>query len=268
MHPIERLRWIARSEDEADSTVAAEAAWALGELALEEEAAVLTASRRLVLRQPASGPLWWACATILEALGGEDVLQAAQRVAFDLAGDSVSARLTRALRQQLAAGDLLGVAPPAETAARALADEQRFAICLLAPYRELRYEMARFGTADVTGYEVEEADEVLEEASLLLVEPRFASPRHLFVSAGAARAVGAAQRAKVACWAVLGPGRVLSEPLAATASQLARGEGELLPPSSFEAAIDAQGLGEAAEVLGRGSCPPALALAHLGELGR
>ena len=265
MHPIERLRWIARSEGEEDSAVAAEAAWSLAELAVEEPAAVLTAGRRLVLRQPSCGPLWWACANIIEALGGQDILEVAHRVALELAGEGVSARLAAALRREVASGEALAVTPPVGTTGRAL-EAGRYAVRLLAPYRELRYEMAHFGSADVTGFELEESQEALEGCRLLLVEPRFASSERLFVSAAAARAVRAAHRVEVVCWAVLGPGRLLSEPLAVAAGQLVRGESEELAASSFAAAVDSEGLAPPTEALGRSSCPAAAELAHLSGL--
>lgn len=243
--------------------MAAEAAWTLGELAVEEPAAVLTASRRLVLRQPSCGPLWWACASILEAVGSDQVLEVAQRIALELAGDTVSARLAAAVRKELTAREVLALTPPVDTLARAFGQDERYELRLLAPYQELRYEMGHFSSADVTGYEIEEATEALEGARLLLVEPDFATTAQIFVGSSAVRAVRAAHRARVACWLVLGPGRFLSDTLAGAAAQLSAGQGEMLAPSSFEAGIDAAGLGSLEEVLARSSCPPAPELAHL-----
>ena len=57
MHPIERLRWIARAEDEPAASLGSEAAWTLAELAEQEPNALLTACRRLLDRHPACGPL-------------------------------------------------------------------------------------------------------------------------------------------------------------------------------------------------------------------
>src|ERR1700722_1165779 len=61
------LRAVARSRHAPPGELAAEAAWGLAALASEEPAAVLPASRRLLERQPACGPLWWLCARVLTA---------------------------------------------------------------------------------------------------------------------------------------------------------------------------------------------------------
>ena len=67
VHPIERLRYVARAGWAAPAVLAAEAAWALADLALHEEPAVLPACRRLLDRHPGCGPLWWVAARILTA---------------------------------------------------------------------------------------------------------------------------------------------------------------------------------------------------------
>ncbi|HML01405.1 MAG TPA: hypothetical protein VK428_14560 [Acidimicrobiales bacterium] len=65
MHPIERLRYVARSGWGGPASLGAEAAYALAELAEQEPAALLTACRRLLERNPGCGPLWWVCARVL-----------------------------------------------------------------------------------------------------------------------------------------------------------------------------------------------------------
>lgn len=65
MHAIERLRWVAGTRWAPAGELAAEAAWALAELAADEPVAVLPACRRLLDRHPGCGPLWWVAATVL-----------------------------------------------------------------------------------------------------------------------------------------------------------------------------------------------------------
>ncbi len=67
MHPIERLRYVARAGWGAPDVLAAEAAWALADLALHEAPAVLPACRRLLDRHPGCGPMWWVAARIVTA---------------------------------------------------------------------------------------------------------------------------------------------------------------------------------------------------------
>jgi hypothetical protein len=64
--------------------LAAEAAWALGDLAVHEEPAVLPACRRLLDRHPGCGPLWWVAARILTA---GDPVEEAERCANALERD-------------------------------------------------------------------------------------------------------------------------------------------------------------------------------------
>lgn len=263
MHPIERLRWIARLEGESDSTVAGEAAWLLGELSTTEPPAVLTASRRLVLRRPACGPLWWACARILESAGSDDVLDIAQQIALELAADTVPAKLALSLKKEIPSGEALLVTSPSDTISRGLGPPGRYSIRLLASYRDLRYEMSQFRGADVTGYELDEAEEAAEGCSVVLVEPGFTGPDRLYLGVGAAMAVRSARQRGIPCWAVLAAGRSLSEPLAKVASQLARDEVAPFEPDLFARAVDQTGLTSLSEALGQVSCPPALELAHL-----
>jgi hypothetical protein len=267
MHPIERLRWIARAEGESDAMIAAEAAWTLGELAIEEPAAVLTASRRLVLRQPHNGPLWWACARLLEAVGSSQVLDLAQHISVELSSDTVPARLADGLRSELTSTDVIVATVPAELLARAVEYRDNHRLLLVGEYRELRLEVSRLRANSAVGYEIEEAAEALEQAALVLVEPRFASAGQVVVSASAAATVRLANKGPLPVWAVFGPGRVLSEPLAAAATKLLGPEEEPLSPSLFDQAVDEEGLGPIEAALERPCCPLGLELARLHGLG-
>lgn len=76
MHAIERLRWVAGARWAPAGELAAEAAWALTELAEEEPVAVVPACRRLLDRHPGCGPMWWVAACVLTA--GDPVEAAAE----------------------------------------------------------------------------------------------------------------------------------------------------------------------------------------------
>src|SRR3954451_3140179 len=66
MHPIERLRYVARASGADQRVLVHETATALRGLRLEPSGLV-TACRRIVERHPTSGPLWWLCAKTLTA---------------------------------------------------------------------------------------------------------------------------------------------------------------------------------------------------------
>jgi hypothetical protein len=65
VHPIERLRYVARAGWGEPELLAAEAAWALADLSEREPQAVLPACRRLIDRHPGCGPMWWVAARIV-----------------------------------------------------------------------------------------------------------------------------------------------------------------------------------------------------------
>jgi hypothetical protein len=89
VHPIERLRAIARSDDLPHAELAAEAAAALAALA-DDPLGLVPACRRLIDRHPDVGPLWWACARLLSA---DDPFAEARAIRGDLASDQVGLSL-------------------------------------------------------------------------------------------------------------------------------------------------------------------------------
>jgi hypothetical protein len=94
VHPIERLRYVARAGWAAPDVLAAEAAWALADLALRERPAVLPACRRLLDRHPGCGPMWWVAARILTS---GDPVDEAEYCADALEGDETDELLDEAV---------------------------------------------------------------------------------------------------------------------------------------------------------------------------
>jgi hypothetical protein len=64
VHPIERLRYVARAGDADAAVLVQEAAGALAGLG-DDPGGLLLSCRRLLARHPASGPLWALCARML-----------------------------------------------------------------------------------------------------------------------------------------------------------------------------------------------------------
>ncbi|MGH7692671.1 MAG: hypothetical protein ACREOA_08190 [Candidatus Dormibacteria bacterium] len=67
MHPIERLRYVARAGGAPPSSLVSEAAAALAGLA-GDPAAMVTACKRLVGRHPQVGPMWWLASRVLASV--------------------------------------------------------------------------------------------------------------------------------------------------------------------------------------------------------
>lgn len=93
MHPIERLRFVARARGVPGDLLAAEATAALMTFA-GEPAALVAGCRRVLSRQPGCGPLWWACARLLTA---DDIRRVASATIAALEGDTTEAALSMAL---------------------------------------------------------------------------------------------------------------------------------------------------------------------------
>ncbi len=94
VHPIERLRFVARAGWAGPTELAVEAAYALAELAEQEPAALVPACRRLLERNPGYAPLWWVAARVLCA---GDPLEEADRCAGQLEDDRTEELLEEAL---------------------------------------------------------------------------------------------------------------------------------------------------------------------------
>ena len=93
MHPIERLRYVARSTGADTDQLAREAAGALAGFA-DDPAGLVMACRRIVARHALSGPLWWLCSRVLVAA---DPVAEAWRAADELDADTTDRAVVDAL---------------------------------------------------------------------------------------------------------------------------------------------------------------------------
>ena len=103
MHPIERLRYVARAGGAPPSSLVSEAAAALAGLA-DDPPALVTACRRLVERHPHVGPMWWLASRVLAS---SEPRAEAWRVVDELEKD-MTARLLAAQLGESAAVVMLG----------------------------------------------------------------------------------------------------------------------------------------------------------------
>ena len=93
MHPIERLRYVARSSGAPQALLVRETAGALSGLGFDP-AGLVTACRRIVDRHVTSAPLWWLCARVLTAT---DPLAEAYRAADEIEADPTPSAVAHAL---------------------------------------------------------------------------------------------------------------------------------------------------------------------------
>ncbi len=200
MHPIERLRFLARYGDLDVDVLVPEATAALADLARDPRAVVM-AARRLVDTHPCCGPLWWAAALVICA---EHPGEVARFVVASLDSDPTV--------EELAASLPPGAAVVAEATPRvvgALATRPDIDVRLVgdrSTLASLLRELAR--GPEATGWSFDEVVGALVGARLLVVEASAAGPAGCLVAAGASLATQA-REAGVAVWAVAGVGRVL-----------------------------------------------------------
>ncbi|MGI9022090.1 MAG: hypothetical protein ACR2HV_02420, partial [Acidimicrobiales bacterium] len=98
MHPIERLRMVARAEGEDPGLVAQEAAAALAACA-DDPPGLVTGCRRLVDHQADSGPIWWLAARVLGAADPEEeAWKAADRLGRDTTPSALAYHLPADVR--------------------------------------------------------------------------------------------------------------------------------------------------------------------------
>ena len=256
MHPIERLRWVARAAGEGPALVAQEAAGALAAFG-DDPAGLVTACRRLVARQPASGPMWWLAARVL---GAGDPVTEAFRAAEELEDDPTPIVLAHALPDN-ASALVLGWPEHAGAALRRRGDIRVLAVDAAGEaeglVRRLRNDGGDAEVIDEGGLGAAAAS-----VDLVLLEASALGPQQFLALAGSRAAASVARQAGVPVWVVAGAGRVLPGRLfEAVAARLdAMGEpweleDELVPLELATAVAGPGGNAAPEEAWRRADCP-------------
>lgn len=203
MHPIERLRYVARAEGADPSTLVREAAGALAGFG-DDPDGLVTACRRLVDRHPAVGPMWWMAARVLAAA---DPVAEAWRAADEIDADPTAELLGSALPDD-ATVVLVGWPEQAVAALHRRGDIEPLVVhaggdglSLVARLRRSDLDAAHVPDAGV-GAAVAEADLVLLEATAL-------GPDGFVAQTASRPAAAVAATVDVPVWVVAGAGRVL-----------------------------------------------------------
>lgn len=203
MHPFERLRRAARAGGEDPGLVARQAASALAAIACEP-AAVVTACRRLVDRQPTYGPVWWLASRVLAAA---DPAGEAWRAADELRHDPTPGVLADLLPD----GATVAVLGSPPVAGRALARRGDLRVLVI----DARGEGGRMlHDLDEAGAEVDAVAEsglaaAVLAAELVLVEADALGNGGVVATSGSRAAAAVAAHGRIPVWAVAGVGRPL-----------------------------------------------------------
>ncbi len=203
MHPVERLRSLARAGPLEHGVLVRESALALGALAADS-AGLLLSCRRLLQHHPASGPLRWLCARVLCA---DDPRSEAWRCVEEIDDDPTAGRLRRELPE---AGSIVVLGWP-EVASEALARRGDIRPLVVDALGEgSRFVRSLWGM-DVKAVQVDEGGlgAAVGGADLVVLEAAAVGPGGFVAVPGTFAAAAVARHRGVPVWLVAGTGRVL-----------------------------------------------------------
>ena len=246
MHPIERLRYVARASGGDQRMLVRETAAAIAGLDLDPPGLVV-ACRRIVERHPTAGALWWLCASLLAA---NDPFREAWSLADEVDDDPTPTQLMQLLPDEARVcivgwPDLVG---------DALMRRGDATVLVIDANDEGSRLVRRLQRADVQADAVPAAGVAAAVAAsdLVIVEAVAAGPDGALCSLGSHAAAAVAYCAEVPVWLVAGRGRRLPEPMwSAMCQRLAQaGDGwhhdvEIVPLAMALAVVGPNGLVDA-----------------------
>lgn len=248
MHPIERLRYVARARGAPPSELGWEAARALMSVTVDDPVALVTGCRRLVDRHPTVGAIWWLAARVLVA---SDPLAEARSAADELDTDDTARHLALALPDDAT----ITVVGWAEQSAAALRRRGDVDVLLVDTGHTAWDDEVTYVPPSGLGAAVAQSDLVLLEASAL-------GPDGFVAPAGSRSAAAVARHAGLDVWVVAGAGRVLPARLweALSARVEAMGDPwelaeEIVPLDLATHVAGPAGVSPAAEAPKRADCP-------------
>jgi hypothetical protein len=203
VHPIERLRYVARASGVSQRVIVQETAAALASFG-DDPQGLVTACRRIVSRQPTSGPLLWFAARVLTA---GDAAHEIWEAAGVMQADTTAAELGHTLPADaivtvLGWPDVIGEALPRRGDVRVLVVDAA---------SEGSGFVSRLVRADVEAVDVALAGlgAAVTGSDLVLLESTAIGPDEFLAVAGSRAAAAVARHAGIPVWLVGGAGRLL-----------------------------------------------------------
>lgn len=203
MHPIERLRYVARAGEGDPRMLVSETAGALRGLRLDP-AGIVVACRRIVERHPTNGPLWWLCAQLLTAA---DPFEKLYELADHITDDPTPTVLARELPDD-ATVVVLGWP---DLTAEALVRRGDLRVLVVDAFGEGGGLLRRLEHAELDAQLVapEGAGAAAGSADLVLLEPAALGPELLLARCGSRGVAAIGYCDEIPVWAVAGRGRRL-----------------------------------------------------------
>lgn len=257
MHPIERLRYVARAGAVDQGELVREAAAGLAGLA-GDPGGLIMSCRRLLARQPTAGALWYLCARLLTAA---DVRAEAWHATEALEHDATPGHLARLLPDDAR----ITVVGYPELAALALPRRGDVEVLAVEAGGDGTTLARRLRGADVEAVEVPDAGVAAAVASstVVVLEASSLGPTGFIAPTGSHAAAAVARHAGVPVWLVCGVGRALPGRFwdAAVAGvggpeQPWDAPEEVVPVDLVDRAVGPDGGRAGAELAGRADCAP------------
>ena len=203
MHPIERLRYVARVGGVDQGELVREAASALSGLG-DDPGGLIMSCRRLLDRHPTAGALWFLCARMLTAA---DARAEAWFATEDLEKDPTIAHLSRLLPEEAT----VTVVGYPELAALALPKRGDIEVLAVDASGDGTQLSRRLRGADVEATDVPDAGVAAAVAAsdVVLLEASCLGAGGFVAPAGSRAAAAVAHHAGIPVWLVAGVGRAL-----------------------------------------------------------
>jgi hypothetical protein len=242
VHPIERLRAVARASGAPPTVLAREAASTLGSFAYDPTLLMVSA-RQLLAHHPDAGPLWWLVARVLDAVDADSE-------AWIASGELDDDGTADVLADSLPAERVVALADRADVLLDALTERDDVEPLFVGDPMARR---SRRGPSFLV-VEPDELGAYIGAGDVCITEVRALGPDGWLGAPGAVEALVAARAAGAETWAVAGVGRVLPRPLVhAMAVRLDRCE--LAPLGLLDVVVGPDGVVEPDEAAHRPTCP-------------
>jgi hypothetical protein len=267
VHPIERLRYVARASGADQALLVQETAQALAAFR-DDPAGLVAACRRIVDRHPTSGPLWWLCAQVLTAPDGQHAAWAAVDA---IETDHTPGELSHALPDEARVAvvgwpELVGEALPRR------GDVAVLAIDALGEGSGLVRRLAHAGV-DAIDVPTSGLGAAVASSDVLLLEAVALGPTGFIAVSGSLAAAAVARQVDVPVWVVAGVGRLLPARMweALASRHAARPadpwdlDEEVVPLTMADRVCGPTGVQDPADALRRTDCPVAPELFDVGN---
>ena len=203
MHPIERLRFVARAHGAPQELLVSETAQALGSFA-GDPSALVTACRRVVSRNITSGSMWWLCSRMLCAL---EPAAEARRALAEIEGDRTGETLAGLLPHDARVCVIGWSVQLAEACARR-GDCSVLVVDVLGEGQSFARYLESQGV-DAVALPMSGLASAIQHSDVLVLETQVGSTQGMLMKAASLAAAAVAQQVGVPVFACTGVGRLV-----------------------------------------------------------